>query len=416
MRSPIPFSLGLATAFASLSTGHTIFTTLFINDINQGDGTCIRMPKDGNVCTHPIAGGLNSPDMACGRDGQQAVAFTCPAEAGSKLTLEFRMWADASQPGAIDPSHLGSTAIYLKPVSNIATDSASGPGWFKIFHEGYDTTTSQWSTQKLIANRGLLSIDLPSALPTGYYLFRSEILTLQNVTHDTIVDPQFYVGCAQLFISGTSSSPSPSPCQPRLHPRPHLPTDPGLHFNVYKDDPVANSYHVVGPDPFFSTSSTKANTKTTTTQPQEEGLVPPTCLLKNANWCASELPAYNTEAGCWAASEDCYNQLNACYESAPPTGSRGCKVWEEEKCTVVQEECKSGVGRRGSARKGVKVGFEESASGEGGGAVVATPSVTVTAAAATSTAAAVIVAAPTETVKKSCQRKRMAIRERRRRN
>ena len=66
MHSPILFTLGLATAFASLSTAHTIFTTLFINDVNQGDGTCVRIPREGNVCTHPIAG-LNSPDMACGR-------------------------------------------------------------------------------------------------------------------------------------------------------------------------------------------------------------------------------------------------------------------------------------------------------------------------------------------------------------
>lgn len=66
MRSPIPFSLGLATAFASLSTAHTVLTTLFINDVNQGDGTCIRMAKDGRVCTHPIVG-LDTTDMACGK-------------------------------------------------------------------------------------------------------------------------------------------------------------------------------------------------------------------------------------------------------------------------------------------------------------------------------------------------------------
>ncbi len=66
MQPPVLFSLGLATAFASLSTAHTVFTTLFINDVNQGDGTCVRMSKQGNVSTHPIAGGLNSPDMACG--------------------------------------------------------------------------------------------------------------------------------------------------------------------------------------------------------------------------------------------------------------------------------------------------------------------------------------------------------------
>jgi hypothetical protein len=66
MHSPVLFSLGLATAFASLSTAHTCFTTLFVDDVNQGDGTCIRMSKTGDVATFPIAGGLSSPDMACG--------------------------------------------------------------------------------------------------------------------------------------------------------------------------------------------------------------------------------------------------------------------------------------------------------------------------------------------------------------
>lgn len=66
MHSPILFLLGLATSFAPLSTAHTVFTTLFVDGVNQGDGTCIRMPKDGNVATHPLAG-LDSPDMACGK-------------------------------------------------------------------------------------------------------------------------------------------------------------------------------------------------------------------------------------------------------------------------------------------------------------------------------------------------------------
>lgn len=67
MRSPILFTIGLATAFARLSTAHTVFTTLFVDDVNQGDGTCIRMSKEGNVATHPISGGLESKDMACGK-------------------------------------------------------------------------------------------------------------------------------------------------------------------------------------------------------------------------------------------------------------------------------------------------------------------------------------------------------------
>lgn len=66
MRLLTLFALGLATIFPSLSTAHTLFTTLFVNDVSQGDGTCVRMPKVGSTCTSPIAS-LDSPDMACGK-------------------------------------------------------------------------------------------------------------------------------------------------------------------------------------------------------------------------------------------------------------------------------------------------------------------------------------------------------------
>ena len=66
MRFPVAFTVGLATAFASLASAHTCFTTLFINDVNQGDGTCVRMPRDGSLSTHPIYG-YDNPDLACGK-------------------------------------------------------------------------------------------------------------------------------------------------------------------------------------------------------------------------------------------------------------------------------------------------------------------------------------------------------------
>ncbi|GAB1318600.1 Putative endo-beta-1,4-glucanase D [Madurella fahalii] len=347
MRSLVLFALCLATAFPSLSTAHTVFTTLFVNDVNQGDGTCVRMSKVGSICTSPIAG-LDSPDMACGRDGQHAVAFTCPAAAGDKLTFEFRAWADASQPGVIDNSHLGSAAIYLKPVSNMTTDSAAGHGWFKVYAEGYDENTGKWATEKLNNNHGFLSINLPSGLSTGYYLARTEILTLQNVSQGGYVDPQFYVNCAQLFIDGSSASDALTVPKDREVSIPgHVAAaHPGLTFNIYQDDPLTTHYEVVGPAVFFPT--TTANTKLHHQQKQQqpaqaEGLVPPTCLVKNANWCALPPPRYTDEAGCWASSADCFRQAGECYVSAPPTGSRGCRVWERDMCGPIQRGCGSGA-------------------------------------------------------------------------
>lgn len=262
------------------------------------------------------------------------------------------MWADASQPGSIDPSHLGPMAIYLKQVSDMKADEAAGPGWFKVWDEGYDKAAKKWATEKLIDNNGLLSINLPTGLATGYYLARHEIITLQNVTNE-LADAQFYVGCAQLFVQGTSDSSVPSDKQVSIPGHITDPADPGLTFNIYKDDPT--TYPRVGPEAFSPTSSSNTNNKAQQTGKQTEGLIPDTCLLKNANWCATEVPAYTDEAGCWAANEDCYKQLDTCYNTAPPTGSKGCKVWEEQKCTVLQQACEAGD-FKGPPDEGKKLG------------------------------------------------------------
>lgn len=54
-----------------------------------------------------------------------------------------------------------------------------------------------------------------------------------------------------------------------------------------------------------------------------------------------EVAAYTTEAGCWAASEDCWNQTTVCYDCAPPTGDKGCRAWEAH-CAEIQKGCEGG--------------------------------------------------------------------------
>ena len=38
------------------------------------------------------------------------------------------------------------------------------------------------------------------------------------------------------------------------------------------------------------------------------------------------------------ASTSCWDQLDKCYSTAPPTGSAGCKIWEA-KCTKINDSC-----------------------------------------------------------------------------
>lgn len=55
-----------ALAMAAAANAHTLMSKLYINGESQGDATCIRMPKEGDTATSPVAG-LTSEDMACGK-------------------------------------------------------------------------------------------------------------------------------------------------------------------------------------------------------------------------------------------------------------------------------------------------------------------------------------------------------------
>lgn len=63
-----------------------------------------------------------------GFDGNNAVARVCPVPQAGKLSFLFRAWPDASQPGAIDISHKGPCAVYMKQMGLITSLGGHGPG------------------------------------------------------------------------------------------------------------------------------------------------------------------------------------------------------------------------------------------------------------------------------------------------
>ena len=44
----------LVTAAAQVASAHTTFTNFFVDDVPQGDGTCVRMSNDIEKATSPI--------------------------------------------------------------------------------------------------------------------------------------------------------------------------------------------------------------------------------------------------------------------------------------------------------------------------------------------------------------------------
>lgn len=211
------------------------------------------------------------------------------------------------------------------------SDSAAGFGWFKIWEDGYDAEKEKWCVDTLIKNNGLLSVKLPKGLPNGYYLVRPEILALHQAYRG---DPQFYLGCAQIFINDGSAGHLDIPDEYQVSIPGYVDLDtPGVKFDIYQKS--MPSYPFPGPK-VFRPSSTGAPRQ----MKQESSLLPEDCLLRNANWCAKPIKAYSGENACWDAVDACYTQSKACWAKVPPTGAANCYVWQRY-CRRMESACDS---------------------------------------------------------------------------
>ena len=182
----------------------------------------------------------------------------------------------------------------MKKVENAAaSDNAAGDGWFKIMENGYDEATQEWCTAKLVASNGHMAATIPSGLQPGYYLMRTEILAL-HAAQASPPDPQFFVGCAQIFLSsGGSDTPKNTVSIPGYVDM----NTPALTFNVYKE-PLDLPFPNYGPPVYTAGNSKRDLEKRDMTQ--QYGLKPDNCALQNANWCGYIPPKYTDQDGCWA--------------------------------------------------------------------------------------------------------------------
>lgn len=316
-----------ALASAPAALAHTIFTDFYVNGQPQGDGVAMRMNPDPAVAGSPIAS-LDSDDMACNVGGTKGVSRVQSVPDGALLTFEIRSWADDPSKEPLDRGHKGPCAVYLKKVNSAIDDPGAGDGWFKLFDHGYDSSTDRWCTDEIIDNNGLFSVNLPKGLEGGYYLARPEILALHAANSG---DPQFYTGCAQIFLESTGSLVPESTVS---IPGYVAYGQPATSFDIYNTDNA--KYTVPGPPVAKLTSGAASGASTQSSQ--SEGLKPEGCLVENANWCGVEVSSYSTEAGCWASGEECWAQSEKCYASSPPTGNAGCELWQT-KCKGIQDQC-----------------------------------------------------------------------------
>jgi len=152
---------------------------------------------------------LRCYQLASGNEG----ATTLPIEAGSTFT--FKLDTNIGHPGPL--------AFYMaKAPSGTSASNFDGSGnvWFKIWQEQptFTSTAMVWASQ----GKTEVSVKIPTCIPDGDYLLRVEHLALHSASSEG--GAQFYIGCAQVAVSGGTGSAVPSGV---ALPGAYKATDPG---------------------------------------------------------------------------------------------------------------------------------------------------------------------------------------------
>ncbi|KAI0773543.1 glycoside hydrolase family 61 protein [Fomes fomentarius] len=236
--------IATAVILASSASAHTIFQRFYVNGADQGQLTGIRAPDSNNPITD-----VNVQDIICNgisNPFHQPVSKTViDVPAGGQVTAEWHHMLYSVPNDQDDPiaaSHHGPIISYLAKVSDATQSDVSGLKWFKIHEDGY--SNGVWGVDKMVANKGKVTFNIPSCIESGQYLLRHEIIALHSAYN--YPGAQFYMECAQINVVGGSGSKTPSTYA--SFPGAYKGTDPGVKINIY--DPLSN-YTIPGP-PLFT--------------------------------------------------------------------------------------------------------------------------------------------------------------------
>jgi hypothetical protein len=111
--------------------------------------------------------------------------------------------------------------------------------WFKIDGGGVLSGTvanGEWASGQMIAQNSSWTSTIPASLPNGEYMIRHETLALH-----ARYQPQFYMQCAQLTITGGGSG-SPGPTV--KFPGGYSASDPSINIDVYASTATTYTYEI----------------------------------------------------------------------------------------------------------------------------------------------------------------------------
>lgn len=228
----------IVLAAANLAAAHTTFQSFVIDGKDQGQHFAVQTPSNGN---NPILD-VTSTAMIC--NGGKATSDQVEVAAGSTIGMQWHHNDPSSAGDGDDPiaaSHKGPVMVYIAK----ADTNGEGAVWQKIWEDGL--TGDKWGVDNFIANKGLISIDLPD-LEAGDYLIRPEMIGLHEASAEG--KAQFYNGCGQIKVTGSGSASLPAEGVDMT--KAYKATDPGVMFNIYGG---AADYTIPGPAVWDAASS-----------------------------------------------------------------------------------------------------------------------------------------------------------------
>lgn len=171
----------------------------------------------------------NTSDIICHLDGQPANK-TATVSAGGTVEFQWTTWG-----------HPGPVITYVA----LCPDECTSPTldktaleWVKIDEGGYSVADETWAAYDLAANNNSWTVNVPSTLASGNYVFRHEIIAVHGA--ETLGGAQNYPQCVNIAITGGgSASPTGTLGEDLYHE-----TDPGIYFNPYT---TITNYTIPGP-------------------------------------------------------------------------------------------------------------------------------------------------------------------------
>ena len=218
-------------AISALADAHYIFGLLVVN--NKQIGTQYEYFRKNTNSNNPgLADIITSPDLRCNKGAKPG---------GGTKTYEVKPGdlVGAKVFNANYMAHPGPAFVYMsKAPDSVATYDGSGD-WFKVYETGLCGKNPGTDTDWCMWNKDRVNFTVPAHVPPGEYLVRFEHIGLHEAFKNR---PQFYIGCAQLKISGPGGG-TPGPLV--KFPGAYNTTEPGIHYDKWASKPAP--YVMPGP-------------------------------------------------------------------------------------------------------------------------------------------------------------------------